>query len=204
MRLSHRLSNDQRNLPGNVKWTEGVKNYQHNKGYTLFELIVFIIVVGIVFAYAMNRFRDFPGAAERANFMAIASQMQSGVNMEMMAGIASGTYRELRELEGTNPMNLLLEPPTNYLGSFGFIQNIELPRRSWFYDSNRQQLVYLVNDDTDVFYLVNSVPVPTNEIRFELVNRYRENEWTGILIQPILPYSWGDSAELINQLANAG
>jgi len=180
-----------------------VKNYQHSKGFTLFELIVFIIVVGIVFAYAMNRFRGFPGAAERANFMSVASQMQSGVNMEMMAGIARGTFRELSELEGTNPMNLLLEPPTNYLGSFGFIQNFDLPRRSWFYDSNRNQLVYLVNDDTDVFYLVNSVPVPTNEIRFELINKYREDKWTGILIQPILPYSWGDSVELLTQLARA-
>ena len=46
-------------------------------GFSLFELVVFIICVAIIYASAANRFSDFPGEAERANFLAVSAQIQA-------------------------------------------------------------------------------------------------------------------------------
>ena len=37
----------------------------------MFELIAYILIVSITFSFAFNRFEDFPGEAERANFLQV-------------------------------------------------------------------------------------------------------------------------------------
>ena len=91
-------------------------NFQKHAGFSLFELVVFIISIAIIYAYATNRFAEFPGQAERANFMAVTTQLQTGVNLEMMMALGSGRVTSLEQFEGVNPMDLMLSAPTNYLG----------------------------------------------------------------------------------------
>ena len=86
-----------------------MKAIGRNEGFTLFELVAFILIVSIVFSVAMRRFQDFPGEAERANFLAITGQIKAGVNIQMMNAIASGSWNETTRLENSNPMDLMLE-----------------------------------------------------------------------------------------------
>lgn len=151
---------------------------RRSRGFTLFELVVFILVVAIVFSVGMRRFQRYPGEAERANFLAITSQLKAAVNLQMMNAIAGANWQELGRLENSNPMDLLLETPSNYVGAFGLVDEVSMPRRSWYFDSFNGQLVYLVNDNSHLYSTLGDGSSTLSSIRFRIAMRYA-NEDTG-------------------------
>lgn len=178
-------------------------------GFSIFELVVFIITTAIIYAYAANQFSSFPGEAERANFLAVSTQIQTGVNMEMMFGLKAFSG-SAEGYEGANPMDLMLEPPSNYLGAFPAVDLSTMPRRSWYFDSSNQELVYLVNDASNVYLMQNGAGVPSNEIRFKITADYSQvdagsgipvgigglqsqskQRFNGMVFRPSIPYQWG-------------
>jgi type II secretory pathway pseudopilin PulG len=185
-------------------------------GFSLFELVVFIISVAIIYAVAANRFSKFPEAAERANFLAVTTQIQAGVSLESTLGVAASGAQDMSKYIGANPMEMLLSPPRNYLGAFNLANSNELPRRSWYFDLRRDELVYLVNDSENVYFLLDGEQIPTDEIRFEITVNYRyenmhtgavianfdeldaqkyrdgdyKRRFSGVLMQPVTPYQW--------------
>ena len=204
-------------------------NLQKAEGFSLFELVVFIILVAIIYATAAIRFADFPGQAERANFMAITTQLQTAVNLEMMIGLGTGRIRSAEKMDGVNPMDLMLQPPSNYIGVFDLIDRERIQRRVWYFDRPRQELVYLVNDTTGVYLVSDGIEVPTDEIRFRIMVEYGEEDirsglpveiaendgsivppenrrtrLRGVLLRPVFPYKWGgaDADTLIVEATN--
>lgn len=147
-------------------------NAQKNKGFSLFELIVYILLVSIVFSVSMRRFSDFPGEAERANFLAITGQLKAAVNLQMMNAIAAGSWDRLDRIENSNPMDLMLETPSNYVGEFNLVDEQSMPRRTWYFDSYSGQLVYLANDSSHLFSSRGDGTSSLSEIRFRIVQRY--------------------------------
>lgn len=184
-------------------------------GFSLFELVVFIVAVAIIYAYAANRFAEFPAQAERANFTAITTQLQSSLNLEVITVLASGRGGLIDVFEGINPMDLLLRPPSNYRGAYHQDATDSLPRRSWYFDGVKQELVYLVNDIDRASYQISGVLVPTEEIRFvvrvgqsetdvvsgldvTLAERRgsvsasnRKSRISGVVLDPVFPFIWG-------------
>ncbi len=196
-------------------------------GFSLFELVVFIIAVAIIYATAANRFSEFPGQAERANFLAVTTEIQTAINLEMMLGVKSGRISELATLEGANPMDLLLEPPSNYLGVFDVVDLERFPRRVWYFDRSRSELVYRVNDVNGVYLVQDGREIATEQIRFRMALRFsdvdratglpvalleaegdtvpeenRRRRFDGVLMEPIIPYVWGEG-EAETMLAQA-
>jgi len=187
-------------------------------GFSLFELVVFIISVAIIYATAANRFAEFPAEAERANFLAVTAQIQSAINLEMMLGAGFGNASAVERMAGANPMELLLETPSNYIGAYDFVDKSQLPRRIWYFDQQRGQLVYLINNSDDVVLLGDGLEVPTDEIRFRVMLDYdeidtqtglplsiaqqagveippenRRRRLKGAILRPTIPFSWGQS-----------
>ncbi len=193
-------------------------------GFSVFELVAFIILASIVYAGAVNSFSQFPGQAERANFLAISTTLQSAINTEMMYGVGVGRIDSPQRLVGANPMDLMLEPPSNYLGAFDGLDTSNLDRRVWYFDRTTRELVYLVNDTTGVFLIINGTAVPTAEIRFRMQAVYSMHEagsglpvqalanagaavgaqqqgFDGIALRPTVPYIWNQAnpQDLIDQ-----
>ena len=187
-------------------------------GFSLFELVVFIISVAIIYATAANRFAEFPGEAERANFLAVTAQIQSAINLEMMMSAGLRNRGTVEQMAGANPMELLLETPSNYIGSYDFVDKTQLPRRSWYFDRQREELVYLVNDTDGVVLLGDGLSVPTDEIRFQVMldfdeidtatglpisiaqrnnnnipDENRRRRLKGVVMRPTIPFSWGQA-----------
>ena len=191
----------------------GPTNLARSGGFSLFELVLFIICVAIIYAVAANRFAEFPEAAERANFLTVTTQIGTGVNLELLQGMMSGINQNLAVYENSNPMDFLLDTPNNYLGVFDLVDLSRIPRRSWYFDRQRGELVYLVNYSENVFLLLNGSQVNYDEIRFRIELSYREdrqnngsatdNEATGgridnnlrgrpsgMILRPVVPYRW--------------
>jgi type II secretory pathway pseudopilin PulG len=184
-----------------------------NGGFSLFELVVFIICVAIIYASAARRFSGFSGDAERANFLAVTTQIQAGITLESMVGVTQGATSQMDAYENTNPMDFLLEPPSNYNGAFSSVNKGTSDRRSWYFDTTTGELVYLANDAEGLSNLVNGIRVPTDEVRFSISAQYfyrdkttglpasvrgsdGENseryskKFSGLLLKPVIPFEW--------------
>ncbi len=143
-----------------------------SKGFSLFELIVYILLVSIVFSASMRRFNDFPGEAERANFLAISTQLKAAVNLQMMNAIARGNWDDLGQLENSNPMDLMLETPSNYAGAFNLVDEQSMSRRTWYFDDYSGHLVYLVGDSSHLFSTEGDGASTLSSLRFRIAQRY--------------------------------
>lgn len=170
-------------------------NKNTQRGFSMFELVVYLLSVSILFAAAVSRYQDFPGEAERANFTAVLAQLRTGVNLQMILALTSNKRSALEEMEGSNPMDLMLETPNNYVGALSGINETELPRRVWYFDTINGELVYLADRADNLFLLTPQGRLPTERIRFRIRNVYDETEserrsWQGIILVAVEPYEW--------------
>ena len=207
----------------NISPPSSAPAWSRSQGFSLFELVAFIIVVAIIYASAARRFSEFPGEAERANFIAISTQIQTAINIELMVALSRGQRNVFNVYENANPMDLLLEPPSNYLGAFDVVDTDRLERRSWYFDLRRQELVYLVNDTEGVYWVLNGRRTPAEEIRLKIqLVRHEDSSAatrqggsvaseqgtadsgtprgnvSGLRLEPVIPYEWGNGRSWIS------
>lgn len=83
--------------PANLK---GLKPHGQ-KGFTLIELIMVIVILGILSAFALPRFADFTGDAESSSIEAALGGVKSGSAIAHAADLAGGSTGTVA-LEGTN------------------------------------------------------------------------------------------------------
>jgi type II secretory pathway pseudopilin PulG len=153
-----------------------VQNARMAKGFSLFEMIVYLLLASIIFAASMKRFEQYPADAERANFQSIVGQIKAGVMLQMMNGIAGGKFDELTNLEKSNPMDLMLETPSNYIGAFPLVDEAGMPTRTWYFDSYNGHLVYLASQGVQIYSLEGDGTATINVVRFRIVNKYSGEE----------------------------
>ena len=174
------------------------------RGFSLFELMVYILMASILFAVAANRYRQYPAEAERANFIAVMTQLKAGVNLQMMRMIANADWtQERREsIEGSNPMALMLETPSNYLGELTDVDISTIPPRVWFFDTEAGELVYVAENFDKLYVFDGDLAVNTNLVRLRIENVYdllpptaSDNNsdgarWQGLVLRPIQAFQW--------------
>ena len=56
--------------------------------------------------------------------------------------IAGGKAASISELDGSNPMQLMLEAPENYVGEFRDVDEAAVPHRTWYFNLDTRRLVY--------------------------------------------------------------
>lgn len=163
-------------------------------GFSLFELIVYMLIASIMFATAFNRYRAYPAEAERANFMAVLGQLKTGVNLRMIVAVTSGSVTARTALAGSNPMDFMLQTPGNYVGAFSTVDERQLPRRTWYFNSSLGELVYLADRADNLFALSPAGRTPTNRIRLHIVDIFDEtsvgSRWQGVSLEAVEPYEW--------------
>jgi len=160
-------------------------------GFSMFEMMVYILTASILFAAAFNRYQEFPGEAERANFLAIQAQLNAAINLQMMRTIASGEFDQAAFLDGMNPMDLMLTTPGNYVGALSGVDTATLPRRIWYFDRALGELVYLANDASNLYWVQGNSRQPADNVRFKVVNVYGMTQrWEGMVLAPVVPYEW--------------
>lgn len=174
-------------------------------GFTLFELIVVICVIVILYMQVENRLSSLPATAERASFYGTLAQIKTGVNFAMLHAISGGNRRELLALEGSNPMDLLLEVPGNYGGIVTTMADSSLVRATWYFDSGKGELVYLVGTESveNVLVTMGSMQVPLGMIQFRINAVYSgpgagRGSLQGLMLVPMRPYQW--QGEIANEV----
>jgi prepilin-type N-terminal cleavage/methylation domain-containing protein len=168
-------------------------------GFTLIELMVVIIAVGILAGVALDRLLPLVGRAQRAAFLQVRAELQTALLLEAAERITRGEAQLLPGLANGNPMALLLQPPGNYLGSLQQPVDAELPRASWYFDEQARELVYLVGKYTR--FAARDGSPGRIELKTAFVYRDRDgdgsfdpvrDEFEGLRLEPAHAYSWPD------------
>lgn len=179
-------------------------------GFTLFEMVVVISSIVILYMVAEERLNEMPAAAERASFFAVLQQIKTGVNFEMVTRLASGQSGEIRALEGVNPMDFLIEPPSNYRGELDLVTDAVERRGAWYFETSTGELVYVVGGSSiqNVQVELSGFDVNLGQIRLKLRNLYSNDEdsgaedergrrraetsdnWEALVLDPVNEYTW--------------
>jgi general secretion pathway protein G len=114
------------------------------RGFTLLELVVVVCIVALLAVLLVSRVRTLQAAAERASMEHVLGAIRSATAIEIARHVARGNPEALVELVGTNPMELLAEPPANYLGRLEGVDAARAPGGHWYWDGQREMLVYRV------------------------------------------------------------
>jgi prepilin-type N-terminal cleavage/methylation domain-containing protein len=169
------------------------------RGFSLLELVVVVVIVGVMAGFALDRLLPLIGRAERAAFFQVQSQLKSALLLEAAERLTSGESATLPELAGVNPMTLLLDAPGNYLGSFDGPEHARVPRARWYYDERTGRLMYRVGKHT------RFMPLEGPEDRVELVVEFvyedvdgdaaysaSVDEFDGLRLASVHAYDWPD------------
>ncbi len=92
---------------------------QHG-GFTLIELIVVMVIIGLLGAVAVPKFVNLTKKAEAASVKSVLGSVRSALSLKVASGLVNGQNISDWTWNGSaplNPMNdLLAEKPENYLG----------------------------------------------------------------------------------------
>lgn len=119
-----------------------ITNRPAARGFSLLELVVVIVIISILVAVALNRLLPYIDEAERVGVLTLESQIKSTLMTTAAKRIAAGKAASIADLNGVNPMVLMLEAPDNYVGEVGGADAGSVPRRNWYFDPDTRRLVY--------------------------------------------------------------
>ena len=168
-----------------------LQNKQH--GFSLFELVVVVLLVGVFMTFAIDRMLRLQIEAERVSVQRVIASLKSAVNLQAAEMVVNKGINSIKTLESTNPMNYLQELPYNYLGTKNDGQADDYPLASWYYDPVLSILVYKVRN---IEYFVSSLP-GTPRIRLKVEAIYQQevshsgdNKVRGISLNSMDDYFW--------------
>jgi prepilin-type N-terminal cleavage/methylation domain-containing protein len=175
------------------------RTFAGGRGFSLLELVVVVIAIGILLGVALDRLLPLIGRAERAAFAQVQSEMQTALVLVAAEHIVRGESEQLADLARANPMGLLLIRPANYLGELESPLHDELPARSWYYDERASRLVYRVGTHSRF----KAIDGPRDRIELAVRFAFRDangdgqyqagsDYFDGLRLEPSHRYDWPD------------
>lgn len=122
------------------------RKWPEHRGFSLFELLVVIVIVSVLTVIAISRLLALQVDAERVVMESTVGALRSGLGIKVADSIVKHKVSALPAYEDSNPMNLLAEVPRNYLGEMEDIDPHTLEKGSWYFDKPAKTLVYIVDN----------------------------------------------------------
>jgi general secretion pathway protein G len=114
------------------------------RAFSLLELLIVIVVIGLLLAVAIERLLKVRFEAERAMVQSVLTALRSSLSIEFASAAVGGRMARLDTAAGSNPMPLLAEKPETYAGEFFGADPALFEPGTWYFDTRDRTLVYVV------------------------------------------------------------
>ena len=118
-----------------------------DKGFTLIELIIVMVILGIMAAVAVPRYLDSISNAEESAENAVISSIRAGLK----AAANDSLYTNGRASWPTNPFDALAEKPAGY----SLISAMASEDGQWTFDSTNSTITHQRNDNSRYYWNYN-------------------------------------------------
>lgn len=160
-------------------------------GFSFLELALAIVVISFLFVIGMSRLWAWQVEAERVAMENVLGAVRSALGMKVASYLAKDEAEGIRELVGANPMDVLVEPPKNYLGVRRG-DAADIAGGEWYFDRDAQALVYRVQH-AEYFTGRNG------EARFRIEAVHEDGRKAGAIqglrLVAVEPYRWRRAGE---------
>lgn len=110
------------------------------QGFTFLELVFVIVIISTLVSMLLIRVLPAIDAAEQAAVLKLEGQLRSALSVEAAVHLANGETDAVRQMQGTNPLTLMLDLPRNYVGEVD--DDKDVARGNWFFLDAEKELVY--------------------------------------------------------------
>ncbi len=174
-----------------------------SRGFTLLELVVVIAIISILVTVALDRLLPLIDEAERVAVLRVEGQLRSTLVMEAAKRVVRGESARISELEGSNPVNFLLEPPKNYVGELETTETAGAPARHWYFDASSRRLVYRLGEAFGFRRVEETPENPAFAVRVAFTDadangifEPRRDEFYGVRLERVAGIDWLGGASL--------
>ena len=166
------------------------------QGFTLLELVVVIIIISILGLFALDRIFVIRIAAEQAAVKQLVGTIKSALGLEVARLALDGNLASVAKLDKTNPMLLLSQTPSHYVGAKDETNHIIKPG-VWYFDIKHKALVYNVLYTEGFQTSLNGVPRIRYRIKLVYNDQNRNKRFDarhdsigGLDLLPVESFSW--------------
>lgn len=160
-------------------------------GIALFESLLIVIMISLLFLIALERLLPLRGQAESGAVLASIGAMQASLGSEVAARVLREGAEALPGFAASNPVDLLLKPPGGYVGARASVDPAALAPGEWAFDVGRGVLVYRVRYAQ--YFEGSLMDPPRGEWRIELHyggDATAPGDIRGVLLTPLARTRW--------------
>jgi prepilin-type N-terminal cleavage/methylation domain-containing protein len=174
---------------------------REQRGFSLLELVVVIILVVMLFLVAADRLLPLRGQAEATHVAVMIGTLRSSLGLVTAERIVNHGLPAVRELADSNPMDLLQQPYERYAGEFDSPATADVRPGAWYFDRSTSALSYRVRFPQ---YLEDSAQAPV-ELRWRVTVQVEqrdnptgntEQHITGVSLTRLDSHRWADQQVL--------
>lgn len=116
------------------------------RGYTLLEFAVAVMVVGVLAAVLLDRMTYYQAQAERVSLQTTVANLRSTLQIRVEQAKLPGGSLDLTMLAEENPFDWLKSKPVNYAGEYYSPSDEQIGAGNWCFDRSDKSVVYLLNN----------------------------------------------------------
>lgn len=117
-----------------------------SRGFSMLELAIAITLISILFVFITTRLLEIIDQAEQVEVQKVIGDLQSALAIELVEHVVKGHMDKINRLPGSNPMELLSNPPKNYRGAITGKLLQQAEDGNWYFNTDKHLLTYFVHD----------------------------------------------------------
>jgi len=166
-------------------------------GFSLLELILVIVTIGILFTVAVDKLLVLKVEAERTAMNQVLASLRSAMNIQVASHISKNTINQLPKRIHTNPMDWLSEKPSSYIGVLDEPDPADITPGKWYFDSYNKYLVYRISHSKYFKSALKGVKRARFQIKLDYTDVDANGEFNpnidlihGLILKSIDKYQW--------------